>query len=589
MVANEKILFARRRLEEVHGLEIVEDLSWDNDEEVWYLLVKIQADEVQVENFPEKTMWYMVFKNSYPECDIRVYPALDGGIEKTFNHQNNNGKTHANGLWRLGKLCLSNPFKCIVGSDEPDTYEDKLYWNACRAVEWVNNAAHNNLIKKGDYYEKPDFNINGLMQILYSEDDVSIMEWEDSNLRFGYVDLIYDDNNQFYSSNFYKGQEIVKRTQWGKHICKYEKSIVGAWILLNEEIVINGWQAPNTFGELVSALKNQGVDINCILSELSSRFRDGKRHILMLGFPVPKKIGYDRCIMHWESFLLPVLSYNEKTRRGYRANENGWRKRDFYEILVPNLELDWMITKNWNSKEILNRGRFSDCVLRKRILLLGGGTLGASIGENLIRGGVYNLTVMDADTYSIGNSARHVLSFDSVGKSKAFELAKHYNIINPNAEVEAIDDGLSKENISIIEKYDVIIDCTANNNVLSLLKKYETQKDKIYISVSFGYNAAILYFSYQKGNSFDLDKYCKHFLDKMKENKALIDFDDLPWEGTGCWSPVFPAMASDVQLVAAFATGIVKTLTESDLDGERYFIYQKDVDEDGVIKGFARI
>jgi len=63
----------------------------------------------------------------------------------------------------------------------------------------------------------------------------------------------------------------------------------------------------------------------------------------------------------------------------------------------------------------------------------------------------------------------------------------------------------------------------------------------------------------------------------------------LPWEGTGCWSPVFPAMAADVQLVASFVTGIIKSILENEVQEDRYYMYKKEFDEDGVIKGFVRI
>ena len=48
-------------------------------------------------------------------------------------------------------------------------------------------------------------------------------------------------------------------------------------------------------------------------------------------------------------------------------------------------------------------------------------------------------------------------------------------------------------------------------------------------------------------------------------------------------------MASDVQLVASFATGIMKTIIEQDLYDEKYYIYERVNDEDGVIKGFVRV
>jgi hypothetical protein len=63
----------------------------------------------------------------------------------------------------------------------------------------------------------------------------------------------------------------------------------------------------------------------------------------------------------------------------------------------------------------------------------------------------------------------------------------------------------------------------------------------------------------------------------------------LPWEGIGCWSLVFPAMAADVQLVASFSTIIIKTILEQDLNDDKYFIYERVNDEDGVIKGFVRV
>ena len=52
---------------------------------------------------------------------------------------------------------------------------------------------------------------------------------------------------------------------------------------------------------------------------------------------------------------------------------------------------------------------------------------------------------------------------------------------------------------------------------------------------------------------------------------------------------MFPAMAADVQLVSSFSTIIIKTILEQDLYDEKYFIYERVNDEDGVIKGFVRV
>ena len=591
MVANEKILFARRRLEEVENLDIIGDLKWDEETRVWYILVKIHADNLINISIAEDTMWYIVLQDKYPEGEVKIYPAIDGGIENTFNHQSNNGLLCSNKLWRKGKLCLNNPYEDIIGiGSEPNNYEDKLYWNAKRAVEWVSAAARNQLVKKGDFYEIPEFTIRKGHHIIYNEDVVSMMEWEDSQEYFGYVDFWSAGNNQYYANNYVNTSGMMcKATKWGKHISECKEKIYGAWILLKEEPVIKGWQAPNNFKELNQAFRKQNFEFRNILEKLITRFRDGKKHLIMIGFPVPNKIGEETCIIHWEAFLLPVLSFGKNYAKGFRNNELGWRMRDYQEIITDENSIDWLLTENWNSNEILSRGCFNNDMTRSKFLLIGAGTLGASIGEQLVRGGVYNLTIMDDDIYSIGNSARHTLSVDSVGKYKASELAKHFNSINPSINVRFINNTLTKENIEIINRYDIILDCTANSGVLYLLSSYEAKRNKKYISICFGYKAEVLYFAYQSGRKFDLEQYIAKFGAKMKENEVAIRDEELPWEGTGCWSPVFPALSADVQLVASFSTSIMKTVLEQNLYDKKYYVYERVNDEDGVIKGFVRI
>lgn len=589
--ASEEILFARRRLDEIENLEIVGDLKRDENESSWYLLVSIHVNEPNEKTIPDDSMWYIVFSANYPKGNVNVYPAVEGGIKNTFNHQNNNGIISKCGLWRSGKLCLNNPLEHVANIDnEPVTFEDRLYWNALRAVQWVNAVANGNLIRKNDYYEVPDFNRKKIHAVIYDEDEVSIMEWEDSEETYGFVDLSCGGNNQYYANTFLSlAEKICKSTKWGDYVNEKKEKIYGAWIIMDKEPVVNGWQAPNIFQELKIALSTQNIDIKNILEKIMPCFRDGKRHILMIGFPIPKKIGEERTLIHWESLLLPVLTYGKKTAKGFRCNEQGQSRKDFQEIITNKMELEWLITENWNSKEILSRGRFKRSLLRKKILLVGAGTLGAYIGEHLVRGGAYRLSIMDDDIYTIGNSARHILTIKSVGKHKASELAEHYNSISPTIAIKAITKELTEETASVMEEYDVILDCTANNEVLKVLESHQMQSEKKYFSVSFGYMAEVLYFAYQTGKSFKLDQYIDKFSGMLKQDEKRVISSNLPWEGTGCWSPVFPAMASDVQLVASFATGIIKSVLENEVQEDRHYMYKKEFDEDGVIKGFVRI
>lgn len=591
MVASEKILFARRRFEEIKNLEMLEDLHWDDASKQWYILFKISVSITLNTEIPKESMWYITCSDDYPNGEVNVYPAIEGGISATFNHQSNNGITCSNGLWRKGKLCIKSPYDSIlIDQTEPQNFEDKLLWNAQRAVGWVQAAALNELIKENDYYEIPEFLVKKLHYIISNEDSVSMMEWEDANEKFGYVDLFCAGNSKCFVGNFTDiNGKISKTTKWGNYINNEWSTIKGGWILLNKEPVINNWQAPNTFGELKEALYKQDVDLRVVLEKIISRFRDKRKHILMIGFPIPERVGGDPQIIHWESILLPVLSYGNKYASGFRSNELGWKIRDFRTIFRNENALEWLLTENWNSRVILNRGHFENKLTRRRVLLIGAGTLASYVGEQLVRGGISNITVMDDDIYKIGNSARHILTVDSVGKFKALELAKHYNSINPCVNAKSICKTLDSKNAMILQEFDIIIDCTANNEVLKILSEYENSTKKIYISISFGYQANALFLSYQRTRRFDLEQYYIEFKEKLYDNQKVIQENQLPWEGIGCWSPVFPALASDVQLIASFTTNIMKKMIEKDIEGNKFYIYEREYDEDGVLKGFVKV
>lgn len=315
MEISKEILFARRRLEEIEEMDIIDDLKWNQEAHLWFILVKIHVEKTENASIQKDTKWYIVLQESYPSGNVEIYPAVKDGVRNTFNHQNNNGVVCKNGLWRNGKLCLNNPLDIIGVGNEPDTFEEKLYWNAKRAVEWVRAAASNRLINAGEYYEIPDFIVKKGYRILYNEDMVSMMEWEDSEENWGYVDFICAGNNQYYSDTYSSiSGKICKTTKWGKYVVSFKERMEGAWILLKTEPVINGWQAPNIFDELKQALRKQGIDFKSILEKIMPHFRDGKRHILMIGFPIPKKIGQEANLIHWESFIANTFLWKEDSK-----------------------------------------------------------------------------------------------------------------------------------------------------------------------------------------------------------------------------------------------------------------------------------
>ena len=63
-------------------------------------------------------------------------------------------------------------------------------------------------------------------------------------------------------------------------------------------------------------------------------------------------------------------------------------------------------------------------VTKKSYAIIGAGSLGSAIAELLVRSGVWRILLIDGDTLSVGNLARHTLGIKNLNHYKAHELQK---------------------------------------------------------------------------------------------------------------------------------------------------------------------
>ncbi|AGF48535.1 Uba/ThiF-type NAD/FAD binding protein [Candidatus Kinetoplastibacterium oncopeltii TCC290E] len=96
------------------------------------------------------------------------------------------------------------------------------------------------------------------------------------------------------------------------------------------------------------------------------------------------------------------------------------------------------------------------------VIIVGVGGVGSWAAEALARSGVGSLTLVDLDNIAESNINRQIHSLSStIGKSKVEVMADRIAEINPNCNVDIIEDFLSHENINnvINTKCNSIIDC----------------------------------------------------------------------------------------------------------------------------------
>ena len=103
-------------------------------------------------------------------------------------------------------------------------------------------------------------------------------------------------------------------------------------------------------------------------------------------------------------------------------------------------------------------------LLKSSVLVVGAGGLGSPALMYLAAAGVGRIGIVDNDKVSSSNLQRQIIhSTSSIGSAKVKSASNWISKLNPDIDVEEIEEKLTSENsIQIISKYDVVIDGTDN-------------------------------------------------------------------------------------------------------------------------------
>lgn len=98
-----------------------------------------------------------------------------------------------------------------------------------------------------------------------------------------------------------------------------------------------------------------------------------------------------------------------------------------------------------------------------RVLVIGGGALGSSAADTLVRAGVGHITVMDPDRVELGNLHRTAL-FDEgdIGQYKAEVLRKKLSAVNSEVEVASLVERADSSTLEPFSGVDIVVDGTDN-------------------------------------------------------------------------------------------------------------------------------
>ena len=443
---------------------------------------------------------------------------------------------------------------------DPPTASERLAWHVGRTLEWLVAASRDELVRVGDPFELPYYWPTRYPEtfVAFHEGRDTFAAWNRVQARAGHVELasVNERPRQLLAAVAFHaadGHELV-RPRWGERISAATSREMGVWLRLDEVPRLEPWKAPETFADLRAIAASQGVAFDRSLEPVLERIRDGTRHVLLLGFPIPERRGQAPSLIHWLGVRLEPLAATDRVGR-FRADGARRLRGRQSGPLADAAPIPWLDSGNWHPSQLGSRGHFVKGLRDRTVVVLGSGALGSAIAELLVRGGIERIVVIDDEWLEAGNLVRHTLGIDDIGWPKSMQLANRLNAVSPNASAFGVlgaFPALDADGLRLVRSAGLIIDTTGDDEVVRAIGSFDWGPGpREFASASFSYGAERLYSYVTSIASFDPAAFFAEARPWIEHDKRLTE--DMVWEGAGCRYPVFPARADDVMALAALA------------------------------------
>jgi hypothetical protein len=311
----QELLTARRALEGMPGVTLLDDYTWNESHSKWILHCRLTPNLQSEGLIPATTEWFVLVDEIYPWGSIKFYPAKENSIVQTFPHQSHNAAGSNATPWRDGDICLDTTTRVLGrhGYDsEPYDTHTRLHWRFQRALDWLEAAHCGKLVLDGEPFELPVFPASeASITVAFCEGRDTFPKWQSIAERAGPIDLSISSDTLTCVGRFLSASgKVLLTSNWGQTLGNPGKEFVkGIWLRIDAVPVLPPWEAPITWGELREVCRAQGTEIDDLLKTVVGRIRDRRRHIALIGFPIPARMGEAAYQMHWQALLLPLLSW----------------------------------------------------------------------------------------------------------------------------------------------------------------------------------------------------------------------------------------------------------------------------------------
>lgn len=120
-----------------------------------------------------------------------------------------------------------------------------------------------------------------------------------------------------------------------------------------------------------------------------------------------------------------------------------------------------------------------------KVGIAGAGGLGSNCALNLVRSGVKKIKIVDFDKVELSNLNRQFYFYDQVGIPKVEALKLNLQRINPDVEIETLQEKITRENIhEIFDDCDIIIEAFDNPYCKKMIVEHYGSSGKLVVAAS---------------------------------------------------------------------------------------------------------
>lgn len=321
---------------------------------------------------------------------------------------------------------------------------------------------------------------------------------------------------------------------------------------------------------------------------LQNKIENSVRHpnVFCIGYAVDNSISWFSFSTNIEKEKHEIVTYTiiekEKVKKESTSKDanskiietllygNGLNSNIIFKRFIG-LSLNPEVPQTITSKAFWGRGELSSNLTGKSIAIIGLGAIGSVLAESIVRSGCRNLELWDGDIIEAGNICRSIYNLEDLGSSKVEALANKLKKISPFCKIRTngqwhYEKYLNGEfygqinyipqqyYIDTLNRFDIIFDCTACNELLHFMSYACPEKLLLSLCIT-NHSQNLLVLSSKNGNPFELRK---HFLSKIEQD--TLNFYA---EGSGCYSPTFLAKNCDIAALVQLAIKDINDCMES--------------------------